>query len=175
MTLYPLLLIAWLSVSMALICKKLFISLPSQVGKLLWHWWQSLLYFVFGTNPFGTDVNFVSVNIAGLQPGADGVVPAETVQCIRPMPSWTGRSDVRPKPYDRVASAMFKRQPEANDRLAVKTDDTIIVQGQVFPVHRRMLAHVSSIFDTAFQCDLVEGAQLCSPCVSRESVVSISR
>ncbi len=112
---------------------------------------------------------------AGLQPGADGVVPAETVQCIRPMPSWTGRSDVRPKPYDRVASAMFKRQPEANDRLAVKTDDTIIVQGQVFPVHRRMLAHVSSIFDTAFQCDLVEGAQLCSPCVSRESVVSISR
>ncbi|DBA93308.1 TPA: Galactose oxidase, central domain [Trebouxia sp. C0005] len=97
------------------------------------------------------------VIMGGLQPGPGGVVPAETVQCIRPMPSWTGRSDVRPKRYDRVASAMFKRQPEANDRLAVKTDDTITVQGQVFPVHRVMLALVSTVFDAAFQCDLEEG------------------
>ena len=102
-------------------------------------------------------------------------MPAETVQCIRPMPSWTGRSDVRPKRYDRVASAMFKRQPEANDRLAVKTDDTITVQGQVFPVHRVMLALVSTVFDAAFQCDLEEGAQHCSPWIFCESVTSTGR
>ncbi len=112
-----------------------------------------------------------------MQPGADGMVPAETVQCIRPMPSRTGRCDVRPKRYNmaRAASDMFKRQPEADDRLAVKTDDTITVQGQIFPVHRVMLAHVSPIFDTAFQCDFEEGAKHCSPCVSHGSVVSISR
>lgn len=70
---------------------------------------------------------------------------------------------------------MFKRQPEADDRWAVKTDDVITVEGKAFPVHRVMLAQVSPIFDTAFQCDLEEGAQHCSPCVSRGSIVSISR
>ena len=173
MTLYPLLLNAWLSVSVALVSVSSFSACQIKLancfgtgGPFVLRVWDR--YF------WGRCVLFVCEH-AGLQPGANGLVPAETVQCIRPMPSWTGRCDVRPKRYDRVASTMFKRQPEADDRWAVKPDDSITVHGEVFPVHRVMLAQVSPIFDTAFQCGLEEGAQHCSPCASPGRSVSISK